>query len=75
MVEARHLPITNMIDNIRYKTMIDLAEKSRLCKKWSGRLCPKQEKRLQEALNIGCTWTVVAAGNDILRLIVIHLLL
>ena len=65
IVEARNLPVTNMIDMIRYETMQDIATKSIECKKWTGQICPKQQKKLQSALDTGSTWTVVSVGNDL----------
>ena len=56
-----------MIEEIRYQTMLDLGEKARECEKWLHRLCPQQQKRLQKALDIGCTWNVGEAGNGVFQ--------
>ena len=44
--EARHMPITNIIDNIRVQMMEGKATKRTNSKKWNTILCPEMHDRL-----------------------------
>ncbi|KAM7496773.1 hypothetical protein LguiA_021187 [Lonicera macranthoides] len=48
--DTRHFPITKMIDVIRVKLMKTFAERAEDAKKWNTVLCPKMDKKLQEAV-------------------------
>ena len=68
IVEARHLPITYMIDRIRLDTMEIMSEKRNICKKWTGILCPIMHKTLQVALDEGRNWSVSVSSDDIYKI-------
>ncbi|KAL7176792.1 hypothetical protein ACSBR2_030190 [Camellia fascicularis] len=61
--EARHLPITQMIDSIRTKIMNQMSKRRCKSAAWPGVLCPKMEARLVKAYNKGRAW-VVSQSND-----------
>ncbi|XP_028066080.1 uncharacterized protein LOC114269020 [Camellia sinensis] len=61
--EARHLPITQMVDSIRTKIMNQMSKRRRKSAAWPGVLCPKMEARLVKAYNKGRAW-IVSQSND-----------
>ncbi|KAL7207324.1 hypothetical protein ACSBR1_029309 [Camellia fascicularis] len=61
--EARHLPITQMVDSIRTKIMNQMSKRKRKSAAWPGVLCPKMEARLVKAYNKGRAW-IVSQSND-----------
>ncbi|XP_028082622.1 uncharacterized protein LOC114283950 [Camellia sinensis] len=61
--EARHLPITQMVDSIRIKIMNQMSKRRRKLPAWLGVLCPKMEARLVKAYNKGRAW-IVSQSND-----------
>ena len=63
--QARHMPITSMIDAIRIKTMKDMADMRLVCKKWKDVLCLEMYGRLQASLDVGRTWRVSSASEDL----------
>ena len=65
IVEARHLPITDMIDMIRVDTMETIVAKRRMCKKQTCTFCPKMHSKLQDALDKGRTWSVSVSSDDV----------
>ncbi|XP_028103609.1 uncharacterized protein LOC114302737 [Camellia sinensis] len=63
--EARHLPITQMIDNIRAKIIRQMAKRRREANTWAGVICPKMEARLVKAYNKGRSWLVSQSNDDV----------
>ena len=53
--EARHMPITSMIDAIHIKTMKDMADIRFVCKNWKDVLCSEMHGRLQASFDLGRT--------------------
>ena len=62
--EARHLPITNLIDKIRIQIMTDMADRKREAASWADVLCPLIEKPIQVALGEGSTWNISISDNN-----------
>ncbi|GMP62062.1 hypothetical protein CsSME_00024310 [Camellia sinensis var. sinensis] len=56
--EARHLPITRLVDSIRAQIMRQMSTRRETSQKWHGVLCPKMEKLLEKSYNDGRSWTV-----------------
>ncbi|GMP83408.1 hypothetical protein CsSME_00037332 [Camellia sinensis var. sinensis] len=56
--EARHLPITHLVDSIRTQIMRQMSTRRETSQKWHGVLCPKIEKHLEKSYNEGRSWTV-----------------
>ncbi|XP_039130931.1 uncharacterized protein LOC120267344 [Dioscorea cayenensis subsp. rotundata] len=46
--EARHLPITNMVDSIRFKLMGMLGHRHEQSQRWERRLCPVIHRKIEE---------------------------
>ncbi|KAL7253995.1 hypothetical protein ACSBR1_008362 [Camellia fascicularis] len=63
--EARHLPITKMVDSIRTKIMDQMSKRRRKVAAWPGVLCPKIESRLVKAYNKGRAWLVIQSNDDV----------
>ncbi|XP_028082628.1 uncharacterized protein LOC114283957 [Camellia sinensis] len=63
ILEARHLPITQMVDSIWTKIMNQMPKRRRKSAAWPGVLCPKMEARLVKAYNKGRVW-IVSQSND-----------
>ncbi|KAL7193686.1 hypothetical protein ACSBR2_025325 [Camellia fascicularis] len=61
--EARNLPITRMIDNIKVKIMRQMAKHRVASHNWTGSIYPKMESRLENAFNKGRSWKV-SQSND-----------
>ncbi|KAL7240403.1 hypothetical protein ACSBR2_006120 [Camellia fascicularis] len=63
--EARHLPITRLVDMIRGQIMEQMSERRVKCTKWSGVICPKMEKKLVKAYDESKAWCVSQANDDV----------
>ncbi|KAL7240670.1 hypothetical protein ACSBR2_006340 [Camellia fascicularis] len=63
--EARHLPITRMIDAIRTQIMNQMSDQGRASSSWAGVICPKMEHKLEMAYKKGRSWTVSQSDNDV----------
>ncbi|KAL7198799.1 hypothetical protein ACSBR2_021157 [Camellia fascicularis] len=48
--EARHLPITQLVDIIRGKIMEKMLKRKVKSSVWTGKLCPKMEKRFMSEI-------------------------
>ncbi|XP_039138740.1 uncharacterized protein LOC120276066 [Dioscorea cayenensis subsp. rotundata] len=46
--EARHLPVTNMVDSIRFKLMGMLCHQREQSQRWERRLCPVIHRKIEE---------------------------
>ncbi|XP_039138747.1 uncharacterized protein LOC120276076 [Dioscorea cayenensis subsp. rotundata] len=46
--EARHLPVTNMVDSIRFKLMGMLCHRCEQSQRWERRLCPVIHRKIEE---------------------------
>ena len=62
--EARHLPITRLVDIIRGQIMEQMLERRVKCTKWPGVICPKMEKKLVKAYNESRARCVSQANDD-----------
>ncbi|XP_039138187.1 uncharacterized protein LOC120275627 [Dioscorea cayenensis subsp. rotundata] len=49
--EARHLPVTSMVDSIRFKLMNMLAERREQCNNWDTHLCPEIQKKVEQIVD------------------------
>ncbi|KAL7238077.1 hypothetical protein ACSBR2_004219 [Camellia fascicularis] len=63
--DARHLPITRLVDMIRGQIMEQMAERRVKCNTWVGILCPKMEKKLAKAFNDSRPWCVSQANDEV----------
>ncbi|XP_039114636.1 uncharacterized protein LOC120249979 [Dioscorea cayenensis subsp. rotundata] len=46
--EARHLPVTNMVDSIRFKLMGMLCHRREQSQRWERRICPVIHRKIEE---------------------------
>ncbi|XP_039134262.1 uncharacterized protein LOC120271654 [Dioscorea cayenensis subsp. rotundata] len=59
--EARHLPICNMVDSIKFKMMNMMCDRCEHCQTWDTYLCPTIHKKIKDvveeskALVVGCS--------------------
>ncbi|XP_028119765.1 uncharacterized protein LOC114317252 [Camellia sinensis] len=63
--EARHLPITQLVDSIRTKIMRQMSKRRLKAQSWPGVVCPKMEDRLVKAYNKGRSWLLSQSNNEI----------
>ncbi|XP_028056540.1 uncharacterized protein LOC114260592 [Camellia sinensis] len=63
--EARHLPITQLVDCIRTKIMRQMSKRRLKAQSWPGVVCPKMEDRLVKAYNKGRSWLLSQSNNEI----------
>ncbi|KAL7201018.1 hypothetical protein ACSBR1_032846 [Camellia fascicularis] len=63
--EARHLPITHLVDTIRGKIMEKRTKRRLKSSKWTGVICPKMEKKLESELKTGRSWIVSQANDNV----------
>ena len=65
ILEARHLPITNMIVEIRLDSMKIMMKRRSKYKKWTDVLYPNMEEKLQAALDEGRSWNISSSNEDL----------
>ncbi|KAL7201215.1 hypothetical protein ACSBR1_033008 [Camellia fascicularis] len=63
--EARHLPITQLMDTIREKIMEKMSKRKTKSSAWVGELCPKMEKRLMSEFKDSKHWIVSQSDDNI----------
>ncbi|KAL7260417.1 hypothetical protein ACSBR1_006142 [Camellia fascicularis] len=63
--EARHLPITHLVDTIRGKIMEKRTKRRLKSSKWTSVICPKMEKKLESELQTGRSWIVSQADDNV----------
>ncbi|KAL7184881.1 hypothetical protein ACSBR2_026932 [Camellia fascicularis] len=63
--EARHLPITQLVDSIRVKIMRQMAKRRIKAQAWPGVICPKMEARLVKAYSKGRSWLVSQSTDTV----------
>ncbi|XP_028075710.1 uncharacterized protein LOC114277948 [Camellia sinensis] len=63
--EARHLPITQLVDAIRGKIMEKMSKRKVKASNWVGELCPKMEKRLMSEFQDSRHWIVSQSDDNI----------
>ncbi|KAL7173014.1 hypothetical protein ACSBR2_032477 [Camellia fascicularis] len=63
--EARHLPITQLVDAIRGKIMEKMSKHKVKSKAWVGELCPKMEKRLMSEFKDSRHYIVSQSDDNI----------
>ncbi|CAL5325348.1 unnamed protein product [Camellia sinensis] len=63
--DARHLPITRLVDMVRGQIMEQMAERRVKCNTWASILCPKMEKKLATAFNDSRPWCVSQANDEV----------
>ena len=63
--EARHLPITKMVDMIRVQIMEQMANRRELSSLWKGVICPDMDKRLEASIKLGRTWSVRRSSDTV----------
>ncbi|XP_028084578.1 uncharacterized protein LOC114285698 [Camellia sinensis] len=63
--QARHLPITRLVDMVRGQIMEQMSERRVKCTKWASVICPKMEKKLVSAYNDSRAWCVSQANDDV----------
>ncbi|CAL5395991.1 unnamed protein product [Camellia sinensis] len=63
--EARHLPITQLVDAIRGKIMEKMSKRKVKSSNWVGELCPKMEKRLMSEFQDSRHWIVSQSDDNI----------
>ncbi|KAM1158147.1 hypothetical protein FF1_028677 [Malus domestica] len=59
--EERSLPIYQLVDGIRVKMMEMNSERFRAAHNWNTFLCPDMEERLNQVLEVGRHWEIMAA--------------
>ncbi|KAL7213498.1 hypothetical protein ACSBR2_016095 [Camellia fascicularis] len=63
--EARHLPITQLVDAIRGKIMEQMSKCRAKCNKWAAQICPKMEKKLEDEYKSNTAWIVSQSDEDV----------
>ncbi|XP_028094307.1 uncharacterized protein LOC114294374 [Camellia sinensis] len=63
--EARHLPITQLVDSIQTKIIRQMSKRRLKVQSWPGVVCPKMEDRLVKAYNKGRSWLLSQSNNEI----------
>ncbi|KAK8696362.1 hypothetical protein V6N13_001498 [Hibiscus sabdariffa] len=64
ILEARDKPIITLIESIRTKLMQRLAKRKDQAEKWTGLLCPKIQKKLDNATSLAHScWPLYAGGQ------------
>ncbi|KAL4281675.1 hypothetical protein GQ457_03G011390 [Hibiscus cannabinus] len=64
ILEARDKPIITLIESIRTKLMQRLAKRKDQVEKWTGLLCPKIQKKLDNATSLAHScWPLYAGGQ------------
>ncbi|XP_028081905.1 uncharacterized protein LOC114283284 [Camellia sinensis] len=63
--EARHLPITQLVDSIRVNIMRQMTKRRIKAQAWPGVICPKMEARLVKAYNKGRSWLVSQSTDNV----------
>ncbi|XP_039134291.1 uncharacterized protein LOC120271679 [Dioscorea cayenensis subsp. rotundata] len=56
--EARHLPVCNIVDSIRFKLMNMMYRRREQCQNWDTHLCPVLHKRIEETVEESGTLVV-----------------
>ncbi|KAL7211850.1 hypothetical protein ACSBR2_014664 [Camellia fascicularis] len=63
--DARNLPITKMVDNIRIQLMRQMAKRRATSQTWTEAICPKIESRLEKVFNKDRSWKLSQSNNEI----------
>ncbi|KAL7209198.1 hypothetical protein ACSBR1_030856 [Camellia fascicularis] len=63
--EARHLPITNLVDMIRLQIMNMRSDRRQLSSKWNKVLCPRMDSVLEKYFLDGRTWNVSLSSDNV----------
>ncbi|KAL7180554.1 hypothetical protein ACSBR1_043704 [Camellia fascicularis] len=63
--QARHLPITQLVDAIRGQLMKQMAKCEAKCSLWRGELCPKMVTTLELAFKTSRSWIVSQADENV----------
>ncbi|XP_039129100.1 uncharacterized protein LOC120265294 [Dioscorea cayenensis subsp. rotundata] len=62
--EARHLPVTNMVDSIRFKLMGMLCHRREQSHRWERRLCPVIHRKIEELVEKSHNLLIGRSDND-----------
>lgn len=65
--DARHLPITRLVDMVRGQIMEQMAERRAKAREWTGSLCSKMEKKLVTSYNDSRGWSVSQADDNVYK--------
>lgn len=63
ILQARELPIAQIIDNIHFKLLTEFEERRTKSVLWFSVLAPSAEKRLMEAVDLGSSYQVVRSDE------------
>ncbi|KAL7185338.1 hypothetical protein ACSBR2_027304 [Camellia fascicularis] len=63
--EARHLPITQLVDAIRRQIMGQISKRMMKCSKWAAQICPKMETKLEDEYKSSRAWIVSQSDEDV----------
>ena len=68
IAKARHLPITNLVDDIRLKIMKQMSKRRKEGSVWNNEgICPEMNRRLEMAFNTGRTWTISTSSEYVFQ--------
>ncbi|XP_044401025.1 uncharacterized protein [Triticum aestivum] len=67
ILEARELPVVSALDNMHIKLTNRIVSKQRESDKWTGRLCPKIQKKLDKFVEWAANCMVQEAGKGVFQ--------